>query len=126
MLKKGDIILISGILMAVIAGYILMSIYESYNMNEHKVAVIKQNNIILKSIDLDSLVEPEHFKVTGTYSETILIEKGRIRFEEANCPDLLCVKTGWLSKKGDTAACVPNRTVIKIAGDNTKVDGVTY
>jgi hypothetical protein len=64
--------------------------------------------------------------VGGKYKETILVEKGRIRFEEANCPDLVCVRTGWLSRQGDIAVCLPNRTIIKIEGEGSKVDGVAY
>ena len=46
----------------------------------------------------------------------IQVERGRIRYLSAECPDGLCVKSGWLSQPGDTAACLPARTVIAIEG----------
>ncbi|HNW04659.1 MAG TPA: NusG domain II-containing protein [Oscillospiraceae bacterium] len=42
------------------------------------------------------------------------IEDHRIRFYEASCPDKLCENTGWLSKAGDTAVCMPYRAAVKL------------
>lgn len=60
------------------------------------------------------------------YRAVVLVENGRIRFEESNCPDKTCVKTGWLDKPGDSAVCLPGRFMIKIEGIKDEVDGVTY
>lgn len=66
------------------------------------------------------------------YSAVILVENGRIRFEETNCPDKTCVRTGWLEEPGDSAVCLPGRFMIKIEraegieGAKDEVDGVTY
>jgi len=68
----------------------------------------------MERIDLDAVTEPREIKLQGHYHETILVEKGRIRFKEADCPDKICVKTGWLQEPGDTAVCLPNRAVITI------------
>ena len=48
-------------------------------------------------------------------------ENGRIRVLEADCPDKVCVVTGWLSRPGQTAACVPGRLMVRIIAD--KGDG---
>ncbi|MCQ2462909.1 MAG: NusG domain II-containing protein [Clostridia bacterium] len=50
----------------------------------------------------------------------IQISDGKIRFADADCPDRLCVKSGWLYKNGDTAACVPSKTVITIKNNREK------
>ena len=50
----------------------------------------------------------------------------RIGFTESDCPDLVCVHTGMLSKAGDVAACVPNKTVISVSGGEASVDTLTY
>lgn len=49
---------------------------------------------------------------------TIVVEGGRIRFEQSNCPDKICVHSGWLSKSGQSAACVPAGIAISVSGDN--------
>jgi hypothetical protein len=124
MLKKGDIVLIVGIIFISIIGTIFFKFY--YNNDGEKIAIIKQNNKVIKSINLSKVLKSEEIKVTGTYTDVILIEKGRIRFIEADCPDKVCVKTGWLTRNGEMAACLPNRTIIEIKGQNAKVDGVAY
>ena len=38
----------------------------------------------------------------------------RIRFAEADCPDRICVQSGWISRPGQIAACVPGHLILKI------------
>lgn len=125
MLKKGDILLITSILAIVIIGFIVLK-YARNDVLVHNIAIVKQDNVVIRTINLDEVREPERMKVPGYYDETILIEKGRIRFEEANCPDHVCVRTGWLSKPGDIAVCLPNHTIIKIEGQNDEIDVRIY
>jgi hypothetical protein len=42
---------------------------------------------------------------------------GRIRFAKADCPDQVCVLSGWVGRRGSIAACVPGGLVLK-AADN--------
>ncbi len=125
MLKKGDAILIGVFAVVIVISLISMSIFKNSGENAHKIAVIKMNDRVIKKIDLDTVTEPMEIEVSGAYNEVILVEKGRIRFKEADCPDKLCVKFGWLSEKGDMAACIPNNALIKIEGSDKKVDAVT-
>lgn len=126
MLKKGDFILVAIVLVAVAAGFSGLKLYNAGSAGVHKIAVIRQNDKVIKKIDLDTVETPQRVEISGSYREVILVEKGRIRFEEANCPDLICVKTGWLTKRGDVAVCLPNRTIIKIEGQSEEIDGGTY
>jgi hypothetical protein len=124
--KKGDIFLFSIIIFLIASGFVYYKYFRDSEENTHKTAVIKQDDKVIRSIDLNTVKEPEHIKISESYNISIYVESGRIRFEEADCPDLTCVKTGWLSKKGDTAVCLPNRTIIKIEGSSEKLDGITY
>lgn len=125
MFKKGDIILIAVLVAMVFASFYGVKQYKSKGANMGLIAVIKQDNKIIKTIDLNTITRPQRIQISGKYSEVVLVEKGRIRFEEADCPDKLCVKTGWLTSFGDMAACIPNHTSIRIQG-KAKVDGVAY
>ena len=49
---------------------------------------------------------------------TVVISKGKIRFENASCPDKSCEKTGEIYKEGQSIICLPNRIVIKIDGES--------
>lgn len=90
-------------------------------------AVIKHNGQVIQQINLSRVNNPE----TLTYSyegirQVIVAEKGRIRFSESDCPDKICVKTGWLNKPGDKSVCMPSKVVITIVGENKKVDSIAY
>lgn len=54
------------------------------------------------------------------------IKEGKVRMLEASCRDQLCVKQGWISRKGLAIICMPGRVVVEIVGeDEEKWDGVT-
>jgi hypothetical protein len=53
----------------------------------------------------------EHFNV-------VVAADGRVRVREADCPDQICVRTGWVSVAPQQIVCLPYRTVIKIVAKN--------
>jgi hypothetical protein len=57
---------------------------------------------------------------------TVEIRDGRVAVTESDCPNHVCVRTGWRSRAGDVIVCVPNRTVVRIArGRSKEPEGVT-
>lgn len=56
---------------------------------------------------------------------TITIENGRVCVSDSTCPDHVCVHTGWLSRGGQSAVCVPAGVAVRVMGGNDAVDGVT-
>ena len=44
---------------------------------------------------------------------------GAVRVRESDCPDQICVLTGWISAPGDMIVCVPYRVVIQVVGGTT-------
>ncbi len=124
MLKKGDVFLVVIILVVAAAGYGAMKLWNAGG--GHREAVIKQDGKIVKRINLDSVSKPEEIILQGSYTNKLLVEKGRIRFEDADCPNRDCVKTGWLSDRGSVAVCLPNKVMIKIEGVNEEIDGGTF
>ncbi len=53
--------------------------------------------------------------VIGYQGESYLeISGGRVHMIDSACPDKLCVKTGWISRPGESIVCLPNRVVIEI------------
>jgi hypothetical protein len=127
MLKKGDLMLIGIVIAVVIVSYSGMRIIRRYSTGTARVAVIQQGSEVIKRIDLDKVQGSMRLDVSNEFYEIILVEDGRIRFEKADCPDQRCVKTGWLSELGNTAVCLPNKTMITIIGeDDDEVDVGTY
>ena len=44
------------------------------------------------------------------------VEDGQIAFVKSDCPDQICVRTGFISRGGQMAACLPNGLVLSILG----------
>ncbi|HEX2925949.1 MAG TPA: NusG domain II-containing protein [Ruminiclostridium sp.] len=133
MLKKGDIILllivVLGILSAVFFGRGNAISYSSteggQQSAESVIAIVKKDDVTIRTINLTSLEKQEVIKISGVYKATIVAEKNRIRFLESGCPDKICVKAGWLSQPGEMAVCLPNKVMIKLErSKNQNVDGV--
>ncbi|MGI5878586.1 MAG: NusG domain II-containing protein [Christensenellales bacterium] len=55
---------------------------------------------------------------------TVAFEPGRVRIAAADCPDQVCVDTGWISRPGQAAVCVPNRIAVVVRGERAEVDAV--
>ncbi len=118
LIKKGDILLVAAI--AVIAG--IFFLWQSLN-NESLTAVVTVDGEVVQTVNLSAKEEKIIIPDTQPKVE-IVAENGKIRFDYAECEDKLCVSCGNLEKKGDTAVCLPSKTVITVAGSD--VDAVTY
>ncbi|MFC2061515.1 NusG domain II-containing protein [Elusimicrobiota bacterium] len=77
-------------------------------------AVIIENNRQIKEIDLNTedviniQLNEENMKIE--------VKNGRIRVIESSCHQGICVRTGWISKTGQSIICAPNKAYIKIKG----------
>ncbi|MHB8126246.1 MAG: NusG domain II-containing protein [Desulfitobacteriaceae bacterium] len=125
LLNKGDIILI--VCIGLIAGLIVAwNTFSSASGNSHMTAEITRDGKLIKKIDLNEVKNPEYISFNEGIEQVILAEKGRIRFSESECRDNICVKSGWLTKTGDKAVCMPSKTVITIVGDHKQIDSISY
>lgn len=62
----------------------------------------------------------------GNYN-VLVCRDGEIQMIQSNCPDLICVHHGAVSKTGENIICLPHKVVIEIAGgQKQKLDGVVY
>lgn len=124
MFKTGDKILI--IVLAVIAVFILAWNSFGVSSGQQVTAVITQDGKIIKQINLTALKSPESVYIDEPVKQVIRAEQGKIRFMESDCPNQTCVKTGWLTKAGDRAVCLPSKVVVTIIGENNKIDTFAY
>jgi hypothetical protein len=78
----------------------------------------------LRSVDLASSAT-ETFEVVSEDGDrnVVAIERGRIRVTEANCPDQVCVRQGWISDSATPIVCLPHGLVIEITGVEDGPDG---
>lgn len=93
------------------------SLYIWKRTPEGKVAYVYVDGELVRSIDLDALAGPVRFTVeTGRGTNVILAEPGRLRVESADCPDKVCVDSGWLSDSSVPIVCLPHRMIIRLGG----------
>ena len=57
----------------------------------------------------------------GTYSlnggtNVLVIEDGEAYMKDARCPDHTCIRTGRVSRDGESITCLPNRVRVEIVG----------
>lgn len=114
--KPGDFLL-AGVLLLII---LLVPVVLAQSSSGEVTAIITQDGEELARIRLTGLAEATRISYSGDYPGTILAENGRIRFEEATCPDQVCVNTGWLTTAGSTAACLPGRVLIRMEGSGAE------
>ncbi|MEQ6292009.1 NusG domain II-containing protein [Vogesella sp. GCM10023246] len=59
------------------------------------------------------------FELPGPLGITVVeVRAGRARIVSDPSPRQYCVQQGWLSRAGETALCLPNRTAISIGGQS--------
>lgn len=56
----------------------------------------------------------------------IELEHGRARVLSDPGPRQVCVRQGWLSRAGEAAICLPNRTSLEITGSTPLYDSLDY
>ncbi len=90
-----------------------------------------QGNSVVVKIDGEetqsySLSENVEFEIkTGKNNDNynvVVIENGKVRVTEADCPDGICKEYRPISYVGETIVCLPHKVVIEIVGDKTDID----
>jgi hypothetical protein len=57
----------------------------------------------------------------------IAVRGGMVGFVRSDCPDKICVHSGFLSIPGQSAVCLPNRVVVKVASKGApELDSTVY
>lgn len=91
------------------------------------IARITLNNTIVNEIDLSTVKDPYSFTLEGPggFSNTVLVEPGRICVSEAGCPDQVCVHQGFIADGTVPIVCLPNKLIIEISGGGNGLDAAT-
>ena len=110
-IRLGDILLAAVIAAAAV---ILMFGMRS-SADDTLAAVISRDGQEIARVDLGNVQEDWVYEIEEL-GIVIEAEGGRIRFAASSCLDQTCVHTGWLTRAGDTAVCLPNGVIVKIVG----------
>ena len=86
-----------------------------------KIQIAGQDSITLP-LDYNKRIELE-----GKLGHSIIEIKDRqVRFVDAPCKDKQCIISGWLSKDGEMAACLPNGISVQIVGRDNRFDAINF
>ena len=108
---KGDCYLLA-LLLAVLAGAFWLFAGEE---KASLYAEIRVEGELCKRIELTGHRGKETVEIVSDRGRNLIqVEDESICVLEADCPDKVCVKTGSLSKNGQTAACLPHKLLLEI------------
>ena len=104
---KCDVILILAILLA---GAILFYV-QGNGREEPSYALISSSGHedIRVNLGLD-----KKFPLPWNENVIFIVENGRVAFLASDCPDQICVNTGFIGHSGRRAVCLPNRVAVFI------------
>ena len=118
-MKKADKYILFGVIILLGISIVSVYIFKTFLSKPGATAIITQNGSVIHRINLNQVADPYEIAIESDNNgyNTIHVEKYKIKFSQANCPDQLCVKTGFLSNISDIAVCLPHGVFIEIEGD---------
>ncbi len=125
-LKKGDLIIIVILAVAVLSWIGISKLGESVDKRQ---VVIEQNGKVYKTIALKAGMKQQEIHMEleeGRYIDIVVDQNGAY-VEDVICPDKVCQKTGVVSKVGQSIVCLPNKVIVFIDGEaESEVDDISY
>ena len=114
-MTKGDKVLI--IFVIILAMVSTLFIRRQAFSSTGKYISVQVNGKEIKKIIYDTKIIGNTIPIESEYGYN-LIEIGdeEVRVIEADCPDKIDVKQGYISRIGETIVCLPNKMVIEIKG----------
>ena len=98
----------------------------SMSVTANPYAEIYKNGVLIKTVAL-SETDSEYQFTVGTPEEgfnVILVKHGEIGVIEADCPDGICIKTGFIANGVIPVICLPNKLEIRVVSGNSETDAV--
>lgn len=112
-MKKNDIILIIVVLLLGVISYGAMNLLKKDDGSAQKV-VIKYRGSVIKEYPFTETTKETYTLDDGGELNVVQIENGAVQISDANCSDLICVKTGKITKPGEIIVCLPHKFTVEI------------
>ena len=112
-MKKKDFIFIAVVL---IAAGLFFGYNKIKDMKGTDTVQIYSDNELYREVPLNEDCE---FRIenNGGYNE-VIIHDGGVEVTDADCPDKVCVHTGFINKPSQSIVCIPNKLNIIIKSEN--------
>jgi hypothetical protein len=124
--KKLDHFLTIALLTLFLVSLATFCLLQGSPAGENMTVEIYKSGQLYRVIPLPAPDEDIKIEDPGGHYNLVEIKDGRVRVKEADCPNQICVKTGWLSKPGQISFCAPNKVKVVIKCQSDRVDTITY
>ncbi len=106
--KKGDIILVIILILAVI----LTAVFATQKEDSFVEVYVNGNFVCQLELDEDSTIDLKKLKCNVDL--ILQVKDGKVSVTHSDCPDKLCVSSSAVSSVGGMIVCLPNKVVIKV------------
>ncbi|AHM56907.1 hypothetical protein EAL2_c16120 [Peptoclostridium acidaminophilum DSM 3953] len=115
-MKRTDIYIIAAVLLlSAIGMYAVKAIQHD---KEGKHVIISVDGKIYEDIAVGNATSKKIEVKTEYGSNIVYIHDGGAEVIDADCRDLICKKTGFISKPGQTIVCLPHKLVVTISAES--------
>ena len=111
---RADLVLILGLLLLGAVAFLVLRLFSSHGVY----AEVRVNGELAGSYPLS---EDGEYRIADGRN-LLVIEDGAAYMKEADCPDRVCVRTGKISRAGESILCLPNRVEVGFVGGDADVD----
>lgn len=120
MFKKWDIIIIVFLICLSFIPEFIFGVMMGKNYNE-TYAEITLDGKLYKKIPLSEHRGEDQIEVKTKNGYNIIeIKDQSIRIIDADCPDKICIKSGFISESGQSLVCLPHKLMIEIKSNDNK------
>lgn len=124
MFKKWDIAIIVILLIVSFIPQIIFGFMLGYNYDMTYAEITVGGNFYSK-IPLSAHKGEDIIEINSEgHINKIVIRDNTISMIDADCPDLLCVYQGNISKVGQSIVCLPNKVMVEIKGNKIEDDDI--
>lgn len=112
-MTRGDKILLAVLVLLALAG--IGWEMASLPVADHRQVEVLVDGRVVRTVALDG--HQEEFRISGVGGyDVIQVDGSRVRVRDADCPDKLCIKMGWINRPPQQIVCVPNHVVVRVVG----------
>lgn len=127
MIKRWDMIIVVILMTLSFLPVVIFSYQQAgYHVEGDVVGIISSEGKVIQQVTLSGHEGVDTFELTDeqdpSKGNVIEIRDGRIRIKSATCPDQICVRTGFISRPGQTIVCIPHQLVIELQSERGQED----
>lgn len=116
---KNDIVLILALLLLALLAWGVLRVTKKPGGE----AVVTVDGVLVATLPL-SIEARLPVGAERGFLNVVEVADGRVRVLEADCPDRLCVRQGWIRYDGESIVCLPHKLVVSIRGGGQDLDAV--